>query len=340
MTVTPYRSAPATGSSGPRSAGGNAVPSNPRDPNRSAPRSVTDDQVSDYLNELRSTPLLSHEQEVSLARQIEAGLYAAHLIAQRERPSDEDELRVLVVLGEEAKQTLVRSNLRLVVSVAKRHAGRGLSMLDLIQEGNLGLMRAVEGFDFQRGFKFSTYAVWWIKQTVTRAIPDQGRTIRIPVHVAEQVYRANRAQHALFQHLGRPPTVAELAADLETSVARTQNLLSWAGEPLSLDAGVGDGDGDASLADVLGDNTAATALQQVIEKFVHIDVASALGRLNPRERRILTLRFGLGGTRAHNLTELAGLLGVTRERVRQLENRALSKLRAGAESSLLHSYLR
>ncbi len=302
------------------------------------PRSVTEDQVADYLKDLRSTPLLSQDQEVSLARAIEAGLYAGHLVAQGTRPQDEGDLRVLIVLGEEAKQSLIRSNLRLVVSVAKRHTGQGLSMLDLIQEGNLGLIRAVEGFDFQRGFKFSTYAVWWIKQTITRAVADQGRTIRIPVHVSEQVYRASRTQLALFQGLGRLPTVAELAAELEISVGRTQNLLGWGGEALSLDSGVGDG--DASLGDLVGDDGATTALQQVIEEFVHADVASALRRLNRRERTILTLRFGLGATRPHNLAELAGLLGVTPERVRQLETRALAKLRAGAESKLLHSYLR
>jgi RNA polymerase sigma factor (sigma-70 family) len=299
---------------------------------------VTEDQVADYLQELRGTPLLSQEQEVSLARSIEAGLYAAHLVAQRARLGEEDELRALAVLGEEAKQVLIRSNLRLVVSVAKRHTGRGLSMLDLIQEGNLGLMRAVERFDFQRGFKFSTYAVWWIKQTIMRAVADQGRTIRIPVHVSEQVYRANRAQHALFQRLGRPPSVDELAADLEISVGRTQKLLTCTREALSLDAEAGQGDG--SLAELIGDESANVALQRVIEGFVHTDVASALRRLSPRERSILTLRFGLGGTRAHTLPELAGVLGVTRERVRQLEARALAKLRAGAESSLLHSYLR
>jgi RNA polymerase sigma factor (sigma-70 family) len=328
-----------TRSAGPGSAGTeDATIVNTRAPEGT--RSVTEDPVADYLKSLRSMPLLSQEQEVSLARAIEAGLYAAHLIAQRARSGDEDDLRVLIVVGEEAKQALIRCNLRLVVSVAKRHTGRGLSMLDLIQEGNLGLIRAVEGFDFQRGFKFSTYAVWWIKQTIMRAVADQGRTIRIPVHVSEQVYRVNRAQHALFQHLGRLPTLAELAGDLDISVVRTQNLLGWATEALSLDAGLGADDGNGSLADLVGDDGATIALQQVVEDFVHTDVASALRRLSPRERTILTLRFGLSDIRSHTLSELAGVLGVTRERVRQLETRALAKLRVGAESSLLHSYLR
>jgi RNA polymerase sigma factor (sigma-70 family) len=299
---------------------------------------VSDDQVADYLRGLRGMPLLSREEEAALARMIEAGLYAAHLVAQESRPDDEDDLRVLVALGEEARQTMIRSNLRLVVSLAKRHTGRGLSMLDLIQEGNLGLMRAVAGFDYQRGFKFSTYAVWWIKQAIMRAVADQGRVIRIPTHISEQVYRATRQQQEFFQRLGRLPTVVELAAELDTTVLRTKDLLGWAGEPLSLDAVIGGGDGH--LAELVGDDSALVALQQVIEGFLHADIASALCRLSQRERAILTLRFGLRDTRPHTLADIAGVLGVTRERVRQLEIRALAKLRVGAESGLLHSYLR
>jgi RNA polymerase primary sigma factor len=301
---------------------------------------VTEDPVADYLKELRSTPLLSQEQEVSLAQAIEAGLYAEHLVAQQMRPDDEGDLRVLMALGAEAKQTLIRSNLRLVVSLAKRHTNQGLSLLELIQEGNLGLMRAVERFDFRRGFKFSTYAVWWIKQTIMRAVFDQGRTIRIPVHVAEEVYRATRKQHAMFQSLGRPATVIELAAELDSNVARTQKLLGWAGQPISLDSQAGDGDGAWSLADLVGDDRALVDVQQVIEGFVHADISSALRRLSRRDRAILMMRFGLRNTRPHTLAELATALGVTRERVRQLETRALAKLRAGPESNLLHSYLR
>jgi RNA polymerase sigma factor (sigma-70 family) len=299
---------------------------------------VSDDQLADYLRGLRGTPLLSREEEASLARMIEAGLYAAHLIVQRTRPDDEEDLRALVALGEEARQTMIRSNLRLVVALAKRHAGRGLSMLDLIQEGNLGLMRAVTGFDYQRGFKFSTYAVWWIRQAIMRAVADQGRTIRIPTHISEEVYRATRRQQELFQRLGKLPTPVQLAAELDISVLRTNDLLGWAGVPLSLDARVGDGDGH--LAELVGDAKALSALQQVVEGFIDADVASALRRLSQRERAILTLRFGLRDTRPHTLAGIAGVLGITRERVRQLETRALAKLRIGAESGLLHSYLR
>jgi RNA polymerase sigma factor (sigma-70 family) len=327
-----------TSSNVPSVSSGSTTLATPTSAQRDGTRPVTADQVADYLKELRTTPLLSRDQEVSLAQLIEAGLYAGHLVAERTRPDDEDDLRALVALGHEARQTLIQSNLRLVVALAKRHTGQGLSMLDLIQEGNLGLIRAVERFDFQRGFKFSTYAVWWIKQTIMRAVSDQGRTIRIPVHVSEQVYRATRQQQVLFHRLGRLPTAAELAAELEFSVIRTQNLLGWAGEALSLDAKVGDG--DESLADLVGDDRASAAMQQVIEGFVHTDVASALRRLSQRERAILTMRFGLRNTRPHTFTELAVVLGVTRERVRQLETRALAKLRAGAESNLLHSYLR
>jgi RNA polymerase sigma factor (sigma-70 family) len=299
---------------------------------------VSDDQVADYLRGLRGTPLLPREEEAALAQMIEAGLYAAHLVAERTRPNDEDDLRELVALGEAARQTMIRSNLRLVVSLAKRHTGRGLSMLDLIQEGNLGLMRAVAGFDYKLGFKFSTYAVWWIKQAIMRAVADQGRVIRIPAHISEEVYRATRQQQELFQRLGRLPTVVELAAELDKNVVRTKDLLGWAGEPLSLDAGIGDG--DVHLAELVGDDGALVALQQVIEGFLHADIASALCRLSQRERDILTLRFGLRDSRPHTLADIAGVLGVTRERVRQLEIRALAKLRVGAESGLLHSYLR
>jgi RNA polymerase sigma factor (sigma-70 family) len=299
---------------------------------------VSDDQVADYLRGLRGTPLLPREEEAELAQTIEAGLYAEHLVAKRTRPDDEDDLRALVAMGEEARQTMIRSNLRLVVSLAKRHTGRGLSMLDLIQEGNLGLMRAVAGFDYQRGFKFSTYAVWWIKQAIMRAVADQGRAIRIPAHISEEVYRATRQQQELFQRLGRLPTAVELAAELDTTELRTKDLLGWAGEPLSLDATVGDADGH--LGELVGDDGALVALQQVIEGFLHADIASALCRLSQRERAILTLRFGLRDTRPHTLADIAGVLGVTRERVRQLEIRALAKLRVGAESGLLHSYLR
>jgi RNA polymerase sigma factor (sigma-70 family) len=309
---------------------------------RTETRSVTADPVADYLKALRGTPLLSRAEEVSLAEAIEAGLYAEHLVTQGTRPGDEPDLRALVDLGNRAKQTLIRCNLRLVVSLAKRHAGQGLSLLDLIQEGNLGLMRAVERFDFRRGFKFSTYAVWWIKQTIMRAVFDQGRTIRIPVHVAEEVYRAGRQQQALFQRLGRQATVVELADELEISVARTHKLLGWARHALSLDAQAGNtqGDGDLRVADLVRDDRAALNMEQVIEGFAGADIANAMRRLKHRERAILEMRFGLCNTRPHTLAELAVALGVTRERVRQLETRALSKLRAGAESNLLLSYLR
>jgi RNA polymerase sigma factor (sigma-70 family) len=329
----------------PRAAGG-GVSSAGADPqaraNRARTRSVTEDSVADYLKELAGTPLLAREQEVGLAQAIEAGLYAEQLIAEGTRPGDEDDLHVLAVLGKEAKQTLIESNLRLVVSLAKRHTGQGLPMLDLIQEGNVGLMRAVKGFDFRRGFKFSTYAVWWIKQAMMRAVSDQGRTIRIPVHVSTEVYRATRGQHMLHQTLGRSPSVAELAAALDIGLARTKDLLAWTSQPLSLDARAANGQepADRTIADAVGDDAATDALQQVVDRFVGADISTALRRLNQRERAILVMRFGLRNTRPHTLAELATALGVTRERIRQLETRALAKLRAGTESHLLHSYLR
>jgi RNA polymerase primary sigma factor len=225
-----------------------------------------------------------------------------------------------------------------VVSIAKRHLGQGLSMLDLVQEGNLGLMRAVETFDHQLGFKFSTYGVWWIKQAIMRATADQGRTIRVPAHVSDEVYRAGRRQHALTQQQGRPATIVELAIDLDISVQRAQDLLGWASLPSSLDAA--GADGGQSLADLVGDDGPRLALERVVEEFVHADLATALARLNERESKLLTLRFGLGSTRPHTMEELATVLGVSRERVRQLQSRAMSKLRAGPHADTLRSYLR
>ncbi|HEX2177628.1 MAG TPA: sigma-70 family RNA polymerase sigma factor [Nocardioidaceae bacterium] len=301
-------------------------------------RRVSEDSVADYLHQIGRTPLLTRQQEVALAQAIEAGLFARAALETGSSPADHDDLRTLVALGEEARQSLIRANLRLVVSMAKRYLGQGLSMLDLVQEGNLGLMRAVERFDHELGFKFSTYGVWWIKQSITRAIADQGRTIRMPVHVAGDVYRAGRQQRLLSQQLGRLPTVAEVAADLNVSTQRAQDLLGWATEPTSLDIAVGDGDG--VLADLVSDADGNLALERVVEGFVHADLAAALAKLTERERALLTLRFGLRDTRPHTLQELAAHFGVSRERVRQLQTRAMAKLRAGSQSETLHSYLR
>lgn len=297
-----------------------------------------------YLDEVGHEPLLSFDEEQSLARMMEEGRRAAAELASLDSPGParEEALEAAIAAGERARQRFIRANLRLVVSVARRWSRSGLPLLDLIQEGNVGLMRAVQGFDFRRGFKFSTYAVWWIKQAMMRAVSDQGRTIRIPVHVSTEVHRATRGQHMLHQTLGRSPSVAELAAALDIGLARTKDLLAWTSQPLSLDARAANGQepADRTIADAVGDDAATDALQQVVDRFVGADISTALRRLNQRERAILVMRFGLRNTRPHTLAELATALGVTRERIRQLETRALAKLRAGTESHLLHSYLR
>jgi RNA polymerase sigma factor (sigma-70 family) len=298
---------------------------------------VSEDPMADYLRQIGRTPLLSRAQEVCLAQSIEAGLFASEILERGDPTADEDDLRTLVILGKEAHQSLIQANLRLVVSMAKRYVGQGLSLLDLVQEGNLGLMRAVERFDYKLGFKFSTFGVWWIKQSIRRGIADQGRTIRMPVHVTEEVYRAGRQQRVLWQRLGRPPTTDELAADLGITVDRVQHLLDWDAVPASLDTTVGDG--NAVLADLVS-HEVDPALERVVEQFVHADIAAALAKLNERERAVLTMRFGLGNTRPHTLEELARELGISRERVRQLQTKAMSKLRAGARADTLHHYLR
>jgi RNA polymerase primary sigma factor len=292
-----------------------------------------------YLREIGRVALLRAEEETELARRIEAGLLAAEALAAGPAAEDADDLRLLVALGEEARHRLISANLRLVVAMAKRYAGHGLALLDLVQEGNLGLMRAVEKFDYQRGFKFSTYATWWIRQAVARAIADQGRNIRIPVHVSEKVQHAVRLQRQLAQDLGRPPTMPELAADLDTTVDRTRQLLGWATDTVSLQTPVGEA-GDEGLSDLLPDEAAHGAFGEVVDALRAEDVATALATLKPRERDILTMRFGIHDGHAHTLEELAVCFGISRERVRQIETKALARLRRTSHAEALLSYLR
>jgi RNA polymerase primary sigma factor len=301
---------------------------------------ISSDLMRVYLHEIGRIPLLTAAQEVDIARKIEAGLLAGEVLVEGGAAAeDEDDLRLLVALGEEARQTLIQSNLRLVVAMAKRYTGHGLSMLDLVQEGNLGLMRAVEKFDYKRGFKFSTYATWWIRQSISRAIADQGRTIRIPVHVVEAVQRAVRQQRRMFQDLGRLPTMEELAEELDVTVERARDLLLWAADPVSLDSAVGDG-ADGVLADLVSDDDAVRVLESVSDDFIRGDVATALACLGERERAILGLRFGLTDGQPRTLEELGTLFGVTRERVRQIEVKALEKLRRDPRAEMLVEYLR
>ncbi len=305
---------------------------------RSSALPASGDLTELYLREIGRHPLLTAAEEVETARAVEAGVLAEEALAVGACPEDREDLETLVRIGCEARQRLIRSNLRLVVAMAKRYVGRGLSLLDLVQEGNIGLMRAVEKFDYARGFKFSTYATWWIKQSITRAIADQGRTIRIPVHVVEEVQRALRTERSMFQQLGRHPDLVELADVLGVDPARVAELLSWGTDPVSLDAAVGDS-ADAVLADVVTDGEAASVVDHVSGTLVRGDVEQALATLNERERLIIQLRFGLVDGIPRTLEQLSGVIGVTRERVRQIEVMALAKLRRHPRTSPLIDYL-
>jgi RNA polymerase primary sigma factor len=298
------------------------------------------DSVRLYLRDIGRIPLLSAADEVRLAHAVEVGVLAEErLLMTAGLTADErDELSFLVNEGDCAKATLVQSNLRLVVSLAKRYAGLGASLQDLIQEGNIGLIRAVEKFDYRRGFKFSTYATWWIRQSISRCLSDQGRTIRIPVHVVESMHRAIKLQHAMFQVLGRNPTVEELAKRLHLSPERTRDLLGLAEEPVSLDTPIGNSD-NGSLADLIVDDSAERPVDEVGLLMLHSDIAGLLDMLSDREALVLRLRFGLDGTRPHTLEEIGDRLGVTRERARQIEAKALSRLRMMKNLDNLRDYL-
>jgi RNA polymerase primary sigma factor len=300
----------------------------------------TPDSVRLYLREIGTIPLLSAVDEVRLAQDIEVGVLAAERLTTAPPVEFEQrtELAYLADVGCLAKARLVQSNLRLVVAVARRYSGSGTSLLDLIQEGNIGLIRAVEKFDYRRGFKFSTYATWWIRQAISRGLADQSRTIRVPVHVVEAMHRVLRTQRALFQALGRNPTLDELAQRLHLSPERTQELLGLADEPVSLDLPIGDGDG-GHLADLIIDDSNALPLEQVGLLMLHADVEMMLGDLTPRERLVLRMRFGLEGGRTHTLEEIGTCLGVTRERARQIESKALARIRRMKSLQSLRDYL-
>jgi RNA polymerase primary sigma factor len=301
-----------------------------------------DDPVRMYLREIGRVPLLTAEEEVDLAKRYEAGLEAAERLALsppgQAAPEVQRQLRRIERGGQAAKRRLVEANLRLVVSIAKRYVGRGLVLLDLIQEGNLGLIRAVEKFDFRRGYKFSTYATWWIRQAITRAIADQARTIRIPVHMVETINRVIRVQRRLLQELGREPTPEEIGAVLEMPPERVVEVQQFSMEPVSLETPVGEED-DSSLGDFLEDPDAVVPIDAASFLLMQEQIAEILHTLTEREQKVIELRFGMRDGQPKTLEEVGEAFGVTRERIRQIEAKTLSKLRHPSRSQQLKDYL-
>ncbi len=305
----------------------------------------TSDPVRMYLREIGQVPLLTAQEEVDLAKRIEAGVQAeersADLAASGEQVSFEERRRLDRQRrdGERAKDELTQANLRLVVSIAKRYLGRGMQILDLIQEGNLGLMRAVEKFDYTKGFKFSTYATWWIRQAITRAIADQARTIRIPVHMVESINKVHRHQRQLIQELEREPTVDELADKCDLTPAKVREILRISMDPLSLDSPVGEED-DSYLADFIEDTSAVMPADVATANSLSEQIMSALDELNEREKQVVRMRFGLDGDQPQTLEEVGKQFGVTRERIRQIESKTLAKLRHPHRRQKLEDYLK
>jgi RNA polymerase primary sigma factor len=306
----------------------------------------TSDPVRMYLREIGRVPLLTAVEEVELARRIEGGAEASERLADLdavgalgELPADESRaLQGLADDGDEAKSALIQANLRLVVSIAKRYVGRGMQFLDLIQEGNMGLMRAVEKFDYTKGFKFSTYATWWIRQAITRSIADQARTIRIPVHMVESINRVHRMQRQMVQELEREPTVDELADAVGMTADRVREIQRISLDLLSLDAPVGEED-DSYLADFIKDDGAEEPLDAATRQMLQEAVKEVLDELNEREKEVVVMRFGLDDEQARTLEEVGKQFGVTRERIRQIESKTLAKLRHPHRSQKLRDYL-
>ena len=316
----------------------------PRRGGQDGEQTVVVDSVRIYLNHIGKVALLTAQQEVDLARRIEVGLYAAHRLRTIEHAPEQlcrqlrRDLGWLVRDGQRAKNHLLEANLRLVVALAKRYTGRGLALLDLIQEGNLGLIRAVEKFDYTKGNKFSTYATWWIRQALTRALADQARTIRLPVHLMEVINKLGRIQRELLQHLGRDATVEELATALDLTPDKVLELQDYARDPISLDTPIGE-DGDSQLGDVIHDSDASNTLDAVSFTLLQDQLRSVLATLTAREAGIVRLRFGLTDGQPRTLAEIAQVYGVTRERIRQIHTKTMAKLRHPNRAHALRDYL-
>ncbi|HEX6404013.1 MAG TPA: RNA polymerase sigma factor [Pseudonocardiaceae bacterium] len=315
-----------------------------RQASKDAELTVSADSVRTYLAQIGKVALLTAEEEVELAQRIEAGLYAAERLHRAEDaaenlpPQLDRDLRWIVRDGQRAKTHLLEANLRLVVSLAKRYTGRGMPFLDLIQEGNLGLIRAMEKFDYTKGYKFSTYATWWIRQAITRAMADQSRTIRIPVHISEVINTLGHLKRELLQDLGREPTPEELAREMDITPQKVLEIQRYAREPLSLDQTIG-AEGDSQLGDFIHDPEAILTVEAVSFSLLQEHLHSVLATLSEREANIVRLRFGLIDGRPRTLDEIGQVHGVTRERIRQIESKTMAKLRHPSRSQALRDYL-
>ncbi|EJZ04562.1 RNA polymerase sigma factor [Mycolicibacterium vaccae ATCC 25954] len=315
-----------------------------RQARKDAELTASADSVRAYLKQIGKVALLNAEEEVDLAKRIEAGLYATQLMAELAEKGEKlttaqrRDMMWVCRDGDRAKNHLLEANLRLVVSLAKRYTGRGMAFLDLIQEGNLGLIRAVEKFDYTKGYKFSTYATWWIRQAITRAMADQARTIRIPVHMVEVINKLGRIQRELLQDLGREPTPEELAKEMDITPEKVLEIQQYAREPISLDQTIGD-EGDSQLGDFIEDSEAVVAVDAVSFTLLQDQLQSVLETLSEREAGVVRLRFGLTDGQPRTLDEIGQVYGVTRERIRQIESKTMSKLRHPSRSQVLRDYL-
>ncbi|WP_395312075.1 RNA polymerase sigma factor [Mycobacterium sp. AMU20-3851] len=315
-----------------------------RQARKDAELTASADSVRAYLKQIGKVALLNAEEEVELAKRIEAGLYATQLMTELAEKGEKlpaaqrRDMQWICRDGDRAKNHLLEANLRLVVSLAKRYTGRGMAFLDLIQEGNLGLIRAVEKFDYTKGYKFSTYATWWIRQAITRAMADQARTIRIPVHMVEVINKLGRIQRELLQDLGREPTPEELAKEMDITPEKVLEIQQYAREPISLDQTIGD-EGDSQLGDFIEDSEAVVAVDAVSFTLLQDQLQSVLETLSEREAGVVRLRFGLTDGQPRTLDEIGQVYGVTRERIRQIESKTMSKLRHPSRSQVLRDYL-